>query len=94
MARTTSETPMAVGSCGCGSEVKFDGATPAYRRILMLVIGINAIAFVALAGGAWTQGSASLAANSLDFLADSATYAISLWAIGRSVGVRSGAALL
>jgi len=46
------------------------------------------------AGGALVQGSAALGANALDFLADSATYAISLWAIGKSVRVRSGAALL
>lgn len=80
--------------CGCGAAVKFDGATPAYRRILWSVIAINALAFVALAGGAWLQGSAALGANALDFLADSATYAISLWAIGRSTRIRAGAALL
>jgi Co/Zn/Cd efflux system component len=80
--------------CGCSQTSKFDGATPAYRRILVTVIAINALAFVALVGGAIAQGSASLGANALDFLADSATYAISLWAIGRSVRVRAGAALL
>lgn len=78
----------------CGGTVKFDGASPAYRRVLALVIGINVVAFVAVGGGALVQGSAALGANALDFLADSATYAISLWAIGRSVQVRSGAALL
>jgi Co/Zn/Cd efflux system component len=78
----------------CGQTVTFDGASPAYRRVLGLVIGINAVAFVAVGGGALVQGSAALGANALDFLADSATYALSLWAIGRSVRVRSGAALL
>jgi Co/Zn/Cd efflux system component len=80
--------------CGCGSDVKFDGSTPAYRRVLLWVIAINAIAFVAVIGGSIAQGSAALGANALDFLADSATYAISLWAIGKSVKVRSGAALV
>lgn len=89
----TQDVPAASG-CGCGAPVKFDGASPAYRRILLGVIAINAVAFVAVAGGALVQGSASLGANALDFLADSATYAISLWAIGKSVGVRSGAALV
>lgn len=88
-----SESSAAKG-CGCGAPVKFDGASPAYRRILLTVIAINAVAFAAVAGGAVVQGSASLGANALDFLADSATYAISLWAIGKSVQVRSGAALL
>lgn len=84
----------AASGCGCGAAVKFDGASPTYRRILLAVIAINAIAFAAVAGGALVQGSAALGANALDFLADSATYAISLWAIGKSVRVRSGAALL
>jgi len=95
MAETTpGDTSVASDGCGCTVAVKFDGATPAYRRVLLTVIAINFIAFMALVGGAWVQGSASLAANSLDFLADSATYAISLWAIGKAVRVRAGAALL
>ena len=80
-------------SC-CGHEVKFDGASPAYRRVLVVVIGLNLVGFAALVIGGLMQGSTALAANALDFLADSATYAISLWAIGKSVRVRSGAATL
>jgi Co/Zn/Cd efflux system component len=38
-------------------------------------------------------GSQALKADSLDFFADGVTYAISFWAIGRPVGVRSLAAL-
>lgn len=89
----SSPEPAAAG-CGCGAAVKFDGATPAYRRILMAVIAINGAAFLAIAGGAALQGSASLGANALDFLADAATYGISLAVIGRSVAVRSGAAII
>jgi Co/Zn/Cd efflux system component len=79
--------------CGCGAEMKFDGATPAYRRALLWVIAINLVGFVVVLGGGLAEGSASLSANALDFLADSATYAISLWVIGRSLTVRTGAAL-
>lgn len=78
----------------CGATVKFDGSTPEYRRVLLWVIVINAVAFVAVISGSIAQGSAALGANALDFLADSATYAISLWAIGKSVKVRSSAALI
>lgn len=91
--RPLSSEPTASG-CGCGATVKFDGATPAYRRILMTVIAINGAALVAIAGGAALQGSASLGANALDFLADAATYGISLAVIGRSVAVRSGVAMI
>lgn len=92
MSESCSSKPVASG-CGCGAEMKFDGATPAYRRALAWVIAINLLGFVVVLIGGLAQGSASLSANALDFLADSATYAISLWAIGRSVAVRTGAAL-
>nr|WP_303694558.1 hypothetical protein [Brevundimonas subvibrioides] len=49
-----SAPPEAYGCCG--QAVKFDGASPAYRRVLALVIGINAVAFVAVGGGALVQG--------------------------------------
>lgn len=91
MSDSCSSAP-AVSGCGCG-DVKFDGATPAYRRALIWVIAINLLGFGVVLTGGLVQGSASLSANALDFLADSATYAISLWAIGRSIGVRTGAAL-
>lgn len=78
----------------CGQDVVFDGATPAYRRVLVAVIAINAAAFVVIAAGSVIQGSAALAANGLDFLADSVTYAISLWVIGRSARTRASAAMV
>lgn len=81
------------GGCGCGAMVAFDGASPAYRRVLAWVIALNLLGFLVVAAGAILAGSASLAANTLDFLADAATYALSLWVIGRSAGTRAGAAL-
>ncbi|WP_293384918.1 cation transporter [Phenylobacterium sp. SCN 70-31] len=71
----------------------FDGATKGYKRVLATVIAINVFGFVVVAVGSLWAGSASLAANTLDFAADAATYALSLWAIGRSTEVRAGAAL-
>ena len=89
---TTSESPSS-GGC-CGHTVVFDGASVGYRRALMGVIAINLVGFAVVAVGGLMAGSASLAANTLDFAADAATYAISLWAIGKSVQVRAGAALI
>lgn len=68
--------------------------SPAYKRALRAVIAINLVGFVVVAVGGWLAGSASLAANTLDFLADAATYGLSLWAIGRSVRTRTTAAVL
>lgn len=80
------------GARCCGQSAPFDGATPEYRRVLFLVIAINLAGGVVVASGGLLAGSASLAANALDFLADAATYALSLWVIGKSVSLRGGAA--
>ena len=90
----SSESSNATASGCCGHDVVFDGASPAYRRVLMAVIAINVAGFGVVAVGGWLAGSAALAANTLDFAADAATYALSLWAIGKSVQVRAGAALI
>lgn len=81
-------------SAGCsGADVEFDGASPAYRRILGAVIALNVAGFIVVAAGRIKAGSTALSANALDFAADAATYAISLWVIGKSAGVRATAAL-
>ena len=90
---STSESKAADG-CGCGTPVAFDGASPAYRRVLAAVIAINLLGFAVVAVGSWLANSAALAANTLDFAADAATYGLSLWVIGRSTSVRSGTALI
>lgn len=78
----------------CCSGVKFDGISATYKRVLWIVIGINFSLFlVELSAGIFAQSQA-LQADALDFLGDSITYAISLWAIGRSIQTRSRAALL
>lgn len=87
---TSCETKSA--SC-CGADVAFDGASPAYRRVLGVVIALNVLGFAVVAAGGVRAGSTALSANALDFAADAATYAISLWAIGKSAGVRATAAL-
>ncbi|MEH6663906.1 MAG: cation transporter [Brevundimonas sp.] len=62
--------------------------------MLVSVIAINLVGFGAVLIGSIAQASAALAANALDFLADSVTYTVSLWVIGRSVQVRATAALV
>jgi cation diffusion facilitator family transporter len=82
-----------MGADCCGSGVRFDGLSADYKRRLWLVIAINASMFlVEMAAGA-LAGSNALQADALDFLADSATYGISLAVIGASVRTRSLAAV-
>jgi Co/Zn/Cd efflux system component len=80
--------------CGCGGEVAFDGVSGAYRRALWWVIAINAAMFlVEITAGALAD-SRALQADALDFMADTATYAMSLFVIGMPLLWRARAALL
>ncbi|NQV84893.1 MAG: cation transporter [Rhodospirillales bacterium] len=66
----------------------------AYRRVLWVVLVINAAMFaVEIIAGVWGR-SVALQADALDFLGDSATYAITLIVIGMSLRWRAGAAML
>lgn len=81
-------------ACGCHSNPRFDGLDPRYKRILWTVIALNGIMFVVEMTAGQLAGSQALQADALDFLGDTLTYGISLAVIGRSLQVRSGAALL
>lgn len=71
----------------------FAGMSDDYKRRLALVTVVNIAMFgVEMVAGQFA-GSQALQADALDFFADGVTYAISFWAIGRPVGVRSAAAL-
>ncbi len=76
-------------------EIKsFEGASPAYKRALLIVIAINGIMFVVEMFAGFASGSQALKADALDFGGDTATYAISLAVIGSSVRLRARASLL
>src|SRR3954466_13258572 len=81
-------------SAGHDHSATFDGMNADYRRRLMLVTAINIGMFVVEMGAGAASGSQALKADALDFFADGITYALSFWAIGRPVGVRTGAAVL
>ena len=74
-----------MGADCCGTSVKFDGLSADYKRRLWLVIVINAAMFLVEMGAGALAGSNALQADALDFLANSATYGISLAVIGASV---------
>ena len=82
-----------MAGCGCGNDLKFDGVSAAYRRVLWIVIAINAAMFVVEMVAGQLAGSQALQADALDFLGDSVTYAISLIVIGMPLMWRARAAL-
>ncbi|GLS89860.1 cation transporter [Psychromonas marina] len=77
----------------CGGHANFDGMSQQYKRILWWVIAINGVMFfIEMSAGIGAQSQA-LQADALDFLGDTLTYGISLWAIGKSLTLRSNVAL-
>jgi Co/Zn/Cd efflux system component len=78
----------------CCNEIKFDGIDPLYKKALLVVILINAVMFVVEMLSGVRAESQALKADALDFLGDAATYALSLWAIGRAATTRANAALV
>jgi len=81
-------------SAGCGHDVKFDGIDPAYKRVLLVVIAINAFMFLVEMPMGFVGQSQALKADALDFLGDTFTYAISLAVIGKAATLRAKVALL
>src|SRR2546430_9825825 len=65
----------------------------AYRRILWIVLAVNAAMFAVEIGAGLAAGSAALQADALDFLGDAANYAISLAVVGLTLRHRAVAAL-
>ena len=66
----------------------------AYRRVLWIVLAINAAMFAVEIGAGLMAGSTSLQADALDFLGDAANYAISLAVVGSALRYRANAAFL
>ena len=83
-----------MAGCGCGDEIRFDGLSAAYKRILWIVIAINGIMFLVELTAGLLAGSQALKADALDFLGDTLTYALSLAVIGQPLAWRARAAML
>lgn len=80
------------GGC-CGNDVKFDGVSAAYKRVLWAVIAINGSMFLVEMVAGVFAGSQALQADALDFLGDTATYGITMLVIGMPIVWRARAAL-
>jgi Co/Zn/Cd efflux system component len=79
-----------MSDCGCHMEVD----AQADRTVLYVLIGINGAMFLGELAAGFVFASAGLIADSLDMLADASVYAVSLIAVGRSIGHKIRAAVL
>lgn len=64
------------------------------RRVLVIVLAINAIMFVLEFGAGIIAGSTALMADASDMLGDALVYAVSIYALARSDRWKAGAAML
>ncbi len=78
----------------CSSSKGSELNSPRWRRALWVALAINAGMFLAEIVAGVVAGSASLQADAIDFLGDSANYAISLGVAGMALTWRARAALL
>lgn len=65
-----------------------------YRRIMWAVLAVNAAMFLIEAGAGLGAKSVALQADALDFLADAATYGITLFVLPMAIRWRARAALV
>ena len=80
-----------MADCGCESE--FEAKNKDERRVLGVLLAINATMFVLELGVGVVAESTGLIADSLDMLADATVYGIALFAVGRSSSAKIHAAL-
>ena len=86
---------MSAHCCDHGHEhASAAAASPAYRRVLWVALVVNFAMFAVEIGAGVAAQSASLLADSLDFLGDSANYGISLFVLGMPLQWRARASLL
>lgn len=84
---------MSAHCCGHHIEPPKPEVSRGYRAALWTVLTFNAVMFVMEIGAGFFSGSASLQADSLDFLGDAANYGISLFVVGMALQARARAAL-
>jgi Co/Zn/Cd efflux system component len=78
----------------CGHGHGHGAASPIYRRILWIALAVNLAMFAVEIGAGLAAQSASLLADSLDFLGDAANYGIALFVLGMALQWRARAALI
>ncbi|GGO70116.1 cation diffusion facilitator family transporter [Bowmanella pacifica] len=64
------------------------------RKLLWVVLTLNALMFVVEFVAGWLAHSSGLMADSLDMLADAMVYGASLYAVGRAISTKANVAML
>ena len=79
-------------SC-CQNQIDTQALEKRQRRVLAIVLVINALTFVMMIAAAVMSGSSSLLSGALDNLGDATTYALSFAVVGASAAAKARVAL-
>jgi len=79
-----------MSDCGCEIEIK----DKSQKRVLIILLCINATMFVIEFAIGWWAQSTGLIADALDMLADALVYGVGLYAVGKAIQVKANAAML
>lgn len=77
--------------CGSSAQAEMDNSQ---RRLLWTVLVLNGVMFFVEFIAGWMAESSGLIADSLDMLADTLVYAVSLYAVGKAIKYKVNAAIL
>jgi Co/Zn/Cd efflux system component len=77
----------------CGCEVDTRAFATRQRRILLVVLAVNAVTFVMMVGASAFSGSSSLLSGALDNFGDAVTYGLSFAVVGASATAKARVAL-
>lgn len=80
-----------MSGCCATTRAKMDNAQ---RRLLWTVLVLNGVMFFVEFIAGWLAESSGLIADSLDMLADTMVYAISLYAVGKAITYKANAAIV
>lgn len=82
-----------MGETCCGKAIDTQRLQASQRRVLRIVLAINAATFAMMVGAAYLAGSTALLSGALDNLGDALTYLLSLAVITASPRAKGGVAL-
>lgn len=82
-----------MSSCCEDKSCALDALRLRQGKTLKTVLGINAVMFAVVLAAALMAGSVALLSDSLDNLGDALTYAVSLYAVARSLRIKAKVAL-
>lgn len=82
-----------MGDACCGRTLELQALQAHQKRVLRIVLAVNAATFVMMVGAAWWSRSSSLLSGGLDNLGDALTYALSLAVVGAGAAEKARVAL-